>query len=175
MEVAQFPAQSESRYEIKSFRAKHVKMVAALIGRLMGDADVRNSIGDFVAQSQREAALSSAYESAEGEEKDALGRQLASVRRGTGAIQARLIGSVVSVAMVQLPDELDKLVASLLDMKPEEVEEQEADVYGEFVELLVEHDGFDTFLGSVSKAARSVSGRFASLYRPATDTPTENS
>lgn len=174
-EVAELHVPTESRYEITSFKAKHVKMVAGLVGKLMGSEAVRNSMGDFVAQSQREASLSAAYESAEGEEKEALGRQLASVKRGTGAIQTRLIGSVVNVAMVELPDELDKLVGSLLDISAEEVEDQEADVYGEFVDLLVSHDGFDTFLGSVSKAAKSVSGRFASLSRPATDTQTGNS
>jgi hypothetical protein len=130
--------------KIETFSAAHVKHLAIFIATIVDDPEVKGAINFVVTQD------------AENVKEQAL----------------PIIYAIVRTGFLKAADELDALLASLLDMKPEEFLKLDGEMYFHTITMLVDHPKFMSFLKSGQGMADVISSKWSTFFKATTDGPT---
>jgi hypothetical protein len=130
--------------KIETFSAAHVKHLAIFIATIVDDPEVKGAINFVVTQD------------AENVKEQAL----------------PIIYAIVRTGFLKAADELDALLASLLDLKPEEFLKLDGEMYFHTITMLVDHPKFESFLKSGQGMAEVISSRWSTFFKAPTDGPT---
>ena len=113
------PESSAPKLEIENFTATHVKHLAVLMLNILQDEQVQRAV-NWAMQNPDQ------------------------IRDASLPLMQAFLGAGLQEAV----DQLDNLLASLLDMSVEEFGNQDAEVYPDTIAALVDHPKFDSFLRS---------------------------
>lgn len=130
--------------KIDTFSAQHVKNMAVFLAKILDDPEVKAAINFVVTQG------------AEDIREQAL----------------PIIYAFVRVGFLKAADELDALLASLLNMKPEEFLKLDGEMYFNTITMLLDHPKFKSFLKAGQGMRGVISMRWSSYFKSDSDGPT---